>query len=359
MLMMAFLYILSFATTLRTFTYHDFLPIFIFVMVWGVNMILFSLLACTFFNSVWTAVCVMLMVVVLSIQAGTTLIVQMVTNPGIMYDETPWVGYMWFPLLAMLRSCLWLIYGAAFSTRLTVENWTWYGYEGFSRGIYYMIGQSIVMIPLIYYFETVLGPSSRPWFFPYTDMVEWWVQRNSEKEAPIKLEEGSENLPEDVKKEEERVARGNDGRKKGEPELVVQVQNFRKVFEIEKGGFKCEEGRPKCENLKEEKVAVKNLTFGVNARECFGLLGHNGAGKTTTISMLCGLFKQTSGTATIAGLDLETEMSSIHEVMGVCPQHGECRREGWYAFMLFRTEKISPDVVFAYEIRQQTSSGTI
>ena len=63
-------------------------------------------------------------------------------------------------------------------------------------------------------FRNGTWPEFTPMVFPYTDMVEWWVQRNSEKEAPIKLEEGSENLPEDVKKEEERVARGNDGRKK-------------------------------------------------------------------------------------------------------------------------------------------------
>jgi ABC-type multidrug transport system ATPase subunit len=37
--------------------------------------------------------------------------------------------------------------------------------------------------------------------------------------------------------------------------------------------------------------------------------------------MLCGLFKPSAGKAIIAGFDLNSELSNIHEVMGVCPQH--------------------------------------
>ena len=35
---------------------------------------------------------------------------------------------------------------------------------------------------------------------------------------------------------------------------------------------------------KNSKVAVRNLSFGLNNGEIFGLLGPNGAGKSTTIS---------------------------------------------------------------------------
>ena len=37
--------------------------------------------------------------------------------------------------------------------------------------------------------------------------------------------------------------------------------------------------------------------------------------------MLCGLYKPTSGRALVAGFDLSSDLSSIHQVMGVCPQH--------------------------------------
>ena len=36
------------------------------------------------------------------------------------------------------------------------------------------------------------------------------------------------------------------------------------------------------------KVAVDNMSFGVEKGEVFGLLGVNGAGKTTTFKMLAG-----------------------------------------------------------------------
>lgn len=45
------------------------------------------------------------------------------------------------------------------------------------------------------------------------------------------------------------------------------------------------------------------------------------AGKTTTIGMLTGALSPTSGTATIAGKDIRTEMSQIREDIGICLQH--------------------------------------
>lgn len=68
------------------------------------------------------------------------------------------------------------------------------------------------------------------------------------------------------------------------------------------------------------KVAINNLTFAIHNDECFGLLGPNGAGKSTTISVLTGLFRPSSGTATIGGHDILTNMPDIYRRMAVCPQ---------------------------------------
>jgi len=51
------------------------------------------------------------------------------------------------------------------------------------------------------------------------------------------------------------------------------------------------------------------------------LLGHNGAGKTTTMSMLVGLFPPTSGNAIINGYSILTDMESVRQSLGLCPQH--------------------------------------
>ncbi len=65
--------------------------------------------------------------------------------------------------------------------------------------------------------------------------------------------------------------------------------------------------------------AVDNLSFGIPARECFGLLGTNGAGKTTTFRMLTGDTPMTSGYVTINGLDLSKPWQG----------HGGCAAADW------------------------------
>jgi ABC-2 type transport system ATP-binding protein len=51
----------------------------------------------------------------------------------------------------------------------------------------------------------------------------------------------------------------------------------------------------------EQTVAVKDVSFTVEAGELVGFLGPNGAGKTTTLKMLAGLLYPTSGAAQVLG----------------------------------------------------------
>src|SRR5437868_3307456 len=53
-------------------------------------------------------------------------------------------------------------------------------------------------------------------------------------------------------------------------------------------------------------VAVDDLSLTVERGEFFAVLGPNAAGKTTTIKILTGLMKPTSGTAKVAGFDVQT-----------------------------------------------------
>jgi len=54
-------------------------------------------------------------------------------------------------------------------------------------------------------------------------------------------------------------------------------------------------------------VAVDDVTLTVPRGEFFAVLGPNAAGKTTTIKILTGLIKPTSGTARVAGFDVQTQ----------------------------------------------------
>src|SRR5579872_7621207 len=53
-------------------------------------------------------------------------------------------------------------------------------------------------------------------------------------------------------------------------------------------------------------VAVQEVNLTVPRGEFFAVLGPNAAGKTTTIKILTGLIKPTSGSARVAGFDVQT-----------------------------------------------------
>jgi ABC-2 type transport system ATP-binding protein len=59
-----------------------------------------------------------------------------------------------------------------------------------------------------------------------------------------------------------------------------------------------------------DRVAYQEVSFEVGRGEVFGFLGPNGAGKTTMVRTLGTLIAPTSGTATVAGLDL-TPMNGV------------------------------------------------
>mmetsp|Transcript_7258 Transcript_7258/g.9422 ORF Transcript_7258/g.9422 Transcript_7258/m.9422 type:complete len:560 (+) Transcript_7258:1-1680(+) len=317
MVMICVLWIAGSLTNLRTFELHDPAVLFLYFFIWGQCMIAFSFMLTTFFTNPRTATVVLLLITILSVQAGTTLLVQLILNPNIGADEVPYLPYMWFPPLVMIRGLLWLIYGAAFNAKVDMSNLAEYGNGAIMRCMFYMIGETFIMIPLTWYLESVLsvGGNAKPFLFPIYEAKEWFDKKYGNQstittkgeaanggEGIIKEEgiEGANKEAEDVKTERLRAEAGGD-------DQAVRVLGFQKIFYGKRGA--------------PDKVAVRDLSFAVNKNECFGLLGHNGAGKTTTISMLCGLFKPSAGKATIAGFDLNSELSNVHEVMGVCPQH--------------------------------------
>ncbi|MGA3198742.1 MAG: ATP-binding cassette domain-containing protein [Halobacteriota archaeon] len=79
---------------------------------------------------------------------------------------------------------------------------------------------------------------------------------------------------------------------------IIKVENLVKVYP---GGTR----------------AVDGISFSVSEGEFFGFLGPNGAGKSTTIQVLTTLLKKTSGSATVAGYDIDKDAREIRKVIGV------------------------------------------
>lgn len=63
--------------------------------------------------------------------------------------------------------------------------------------------------------------------------------------------------------------------------------------------------------------ALNRLNIEVYPGETFGLLGPNGAGKTTAIRLLNCIIRPTSGTASVAGLDILTNQMEIKRMTGL------------------------------------------
>ena len=85
------------------------------------------------------------------------------------------------------------------------------------------------------------------------------------------------------------------------PGAAIAARSLRRTF---KGGIE----------------AVRDIDLTVSAGEVFGFLGPNGAGKTTTVRMLCTLLPPTSGTATVAGLDVVEDAAEVRRRIGVALQ---------------------------------------
>ena len=65
------------------------------------------------------------------------------------------------------------------------------------------------------------------------------------------------------------------------------------------------------------RTALNKVSFEVRSAELFGLLGPNGSGKTTLFRILSTLMVPTSGTATIAGIDVVRQPDALRRKIGV------------------------------------------
>ncbi len=88
------------------------------------------------------------------------------------------------------------------------------------------------------------------------------------------------------------------------PLPAVRFDNITKVYSGARGTFK----------------ALDGVSFHIEQGEFFGLLGPNGAGKTTLISILAGLSRATTGTATVLGHDVVADYANARKKLGIVPQ---------------------------------------
>ena len=111
---------------------------------------------------------------------------------------------------------------------------------------------------------------------------------------------------------------------------MIEVSNLVKEFELSRQQQKELNTKDKIAR------AVDGVSFRCEPGRVFSLLGPNGAGKTTTMRMLSTIFKPTSGSITIAGID------AIHNAQ-------EARRKiGFLTGSTGLYARLTPDEVIDY-----------
>ena len=91
---------------------------------------------------------------------------------------------------------------------------------------------------------------------------------------------------------------------------MIKVENLYKEFQLGKAQ------RKELATTAKIAVAVDNISFECQPGRIFSLLGPNGAGKTTTMRMLSTIFKPTSGSIEIAGIDAIKEPQEARKKIG-------------------------------------------
>src|SRR5271170_4539710 len=74
-------------------------------------------------------------------------------------------------------------------------------------------------------------------------------------------------------------------------------------------------------------TALEDVSFQVERGEIVGLLGPNGAGKSTTMRILACFIPASSGTATVAGLDVFTQADEVRRRIGYMPENNPLHPE--------------------------------
>ena len=96
-----------------------------------------------------------------------------------------------------------------------------------------------------------------------------------------------------------------------------------------------------------ELVAVRDLTFKVEAGRIWGLLGPNAAGKTTTMRILTGYLPATSGHAMVAGYDVFEQPNDVKRSIGYLPE----------VVPLYQDMTVASYLAFVAEIKQVPKAG--
>ncbi|CAG8636281.1 17603_t:CDS:2 [Acaulospora morrowiae] len=282
----------------------------ILLFIWGHVEIAMSFLFTCFFSKSRTGFIVTFLIVLCGI------ITSLATESLYRGKGGAPAGYFLWPPFAFYRALSLINFRSVSKTLSAYRLSDLIGGDEVLSAIIYMTVEYFVILLLSAYLNAVIPSEfgvNKPWHFIFTEPYYYLRGRDSKgrkraddgEKKVVQLEAGIKDLDEDeikfedddVKEERRRVIESA-----YDPESPLVMKRMRKVYPS-------------------GKLAVKDVTFAVDKNIIFGLLGPNGAGKTTLISILTGLYKPSSGSASINKFDIHTQMQRVYMSVGVCPQH--------------------------------------
>eukprot|EP01100_Stratorugosa_tubuloviscum_P008759 TRINITY_DN3648_c0_g3_i1.p1 TRINITY_DN3648_c0_g3~~TRINITY_DN3648_c0_g3_i1.p1 ORF type:complete len:851 (-),score=271.54 TRINITY_DN3648_c0_g3_i1:91-2613(-) len=301
--------VISLAFRVRFFTQTSPILLILIFLGWGYTQIGFSILVSTLFSRVRSVTIVSYLLVIASVI--TSYVVNLL---AFNVSELPPLSYLFFPPFVFYRAIY--VMGSSCGIFQCFRMSDVYPGSQMFWLLIYLYAEGFILMIISIYLDAIIpqeyGIAKHPLFFlkPIKKLFTSKLKNDheminiDEKTSFLQqLEEGSNNGDEDNDVDAQiRLAHTIPLKEN----LSLVVRDLKKTYA---GGWRIP-----------SKTAIKSLCLCLKSNECFGLLGPNGAGKTTLISILTGLYPPTSGTAIVAGFDINENMDEIHRIISVCPQ---------------------------------------
>ncbi|GBM36366.1 ATP-binding cassette sub-family A member 3 [Araneus ventricosus] len=289
--------VIIYKTSTKNTEFHlqsDFIPLFIILLLFLANLILFCMTFSIFFNNVAYAVIAVMMVYLLSFQL-------------LMWKLSARTLEEYFSFSLFHKLCICLYPSGGLLTSFLIMHLFENGNEGVQWGnlteypmvpdinmlmvILMMVLSCFFYIFAIWYFDTVWPwqPGVRKPFYFFLTRSYWFG------ETPVVPDEielvRNENSADNVEEEPRNAVSS------------VVIKDLSKV--VQRGSS--------------SRLVLSDVSLKCYEGQIITLLGHSETGKTSLINILTGKELPTKGSVSVAGLDISTNRT--RKLLGVCPQH--------------------------------------
>ena len=291
--LLTFLYTFKFNSTTAVFNHTNPLLVFLILLLYGVNLILFGFLIAIPFKRPIIAVIMSLIIYVIT--DDLRYFIDPKFNKAINSNAINSIQLLacLFPNASINFIMRLLSIHELFNVGGNFSNLfeTTYQYGELSVGLILIMNViSIFLYSILIWYLDAVWPFQhgiiKPWYFPLNPILKLFKIEN-----PNELTTDQANSNDSKYFEEEKTKN----------RIKISIQNLTKKFG--------------------KKQVVSNINLNLHENHLIALLGENGAGKTTLMNILTGLFSPTKGKVFIDNFNVQEDGKQARKSISLCPQH--------------------------------------